>query len=87
MPLKVNVKKFSRSKKKEEPAELAETETTSEIQEPEIKNIIETNDDINYDASDEDTDKEKEDEKDDFLNDLTNDNYVEPPTQSEAKEN
>ena len=52
MPLKVNVKKFSRSKKKEEPAELAETETTSEIQEPEIKNIIETNDDINYDASD-----------------------------------
>lgn len=81
MPLKVNVKKFSRSKKIE-PIEQIEEKGIAE-QEPEIKNIIETNDD--YDASDE-LDNEEEEEKDDFLTDLTNDRYVEPPTQSEVKE-
>ena len=80
MPLKINVKKFSRSNvppptptptQEQEPQ--AESEYIPEpepinINEEEEQNYINTNDD------------------DDLLNDLNNINYAEPPTQQELKE-
>ena len=68
MPIKANVKQFSRSKIPEpDPKPNVETET-----EPEPKNVY----------IDDDVTENIIQENDDFLNDLNNENYIEPPTQS-----
>ena len=74
MPIKANVKRFSRSKIPEpDPEPNVETETEPE---PEPENVY----------IDDDVTENIIQENDDFLNDLNNENYVEPPTQNEMKE-
>ena len=83
MPLKVNVKKFSRSKQvqEEEPKnEILEVpQETENIPEPENVYIHDTESEQNIIVT-------NNDNNDDFLNDLNNENYVEPLSQSELKE-
>jgi len=82
MPLKINVKKFSRSNVNPPPQTITETETETEteseyIPEPEPININEEEEEQNYITTN---------TEDDLLNDLNNINYTEPPTQQEIKE-